>query len=374
MRHSVPPPALCFLACIGLLSPVACGPRADTTQASAPPCPTAAPDSANSANSENSENSENSQASATLPRPVALEVNADDGHHLRLWYLSRDTNDTNDTNNIKKNRRPAILLLHGRTWSSLPDFDLRVGDDPQLSLMHALAIRGYATYALDLRGYGESERNASGWSEPLQAAEDVATALAMIREREGMSVDLLGWSYGAKVAQLTLQLHPDAARKLVLYGYPHNTDATPKAGHAVGKARAPRPKKSTEAGAPPRKTNTAAAARSDFITPGTITEPAIQAFVDAALTADPTRADWRHGDQFDALDPTAISLPTLVIHGAGDPIARLNWQTTLFRNLGAKNRQWVVLPGTDHAAHLEDPKAFLRALLSFLDRENVERL
>jgi pimeloyl-ACP methyl ester carboxylesterase len=290
------------------------------------------------------------EAAIALPRPRALEVRADDGHRLRLWQLEPPA--------AAPGERPAILMVHGRTWSGLPDFDLRVGDDRRRSLMHALAERGWATYALDLRGYGESERDTSGWNTPDRAADDLVAALALVREREGTAPDLLGWSYGALVAQLAVQRRPDAARKLVLYGYPRDPAALRQAPPPAASGRDPGP--------PPRAQTTEAAARSDFITPGSIPEPAIAAFVEAALASDPVRADWRSTEQFAALDPQAVTIPTLVIHGVGDPIARAAWQGSLFAGLAADDRQWVVLPGTDHAAHLERPAAFRRALLAFL--------
>ncbi|MCA9659984.1 MAG: alpha/beta fold hydrolase, partial [Myxococcales bacterium] len=288
------------------------------------------------------------EMTAALPRPRALEVRADDGHRLRLWQLEPPA--------AAPGERPAILMVHGRTWSGLPDFDLRVGDDRRRSLMHALAERGWATYALDLRGYGESERDASGWNTPDRAAADLVAALALIREREGAAPDLLGWSYGALVSQLAVQRRPDAARKLVLYGYPRDPAAL---------REAPQPG-ANDPGEPPRARTTEAAARSDFITPGSIPEAAIAAFVEAALAADPVRADWRSTEQFASLDPQAVTIPTLVIHGVGDPIARATWQGALFSGLATDDRQWVVLPGADHAAHLERPAAFRRALLAFL--------
>jgi len=290
----------------------------------------------------------------TLERPKALEVRGEGDHPLRLWYLAAAQ--------ASAQPRPAILLLHGRTWSSIPDFDLRVGDDPQLSLMHTLAAEGFATYALDMRGYGESERDSSGWNEPNTAAEDVFSALSMIRAREKGSVDLLGWSYGALVAHLTVQRHPGAADKLVLYGYPREPEALRKAPPAGALAA------EQEQGEAPRKPTTDAAARSDFITPGSISDEAIAAFATSAVTADPTRADWRKAEHFGVLDPAQIDVPTLVIHGVGDPIAREPWQAQLFRGLGTQDRQWALIPGTDHAAHLEDPDAFVRTLLGFLGR------
>ncbi|NVB40605.1 alpha/beta fold hydrolase [Pseudenhygromyxa sp. WMMC2535] len=247
---------------------------------------------------------------------------------------------------------PAILLIHGRTWSSAPDFDLRVGDDRSRSLAHNLAAAGYAVYGLDLRGYGQTKRDASGWLEPDRAVEDLAAATAVIREREGEAPDLLGWSNGALVAHLYAQRHAEGLGKLVLYGYPRDPD--------VRAAEAPK------SGEPARAKTTAEAARSDFITPGTMPEAAADAFVEQALAADPVRADWRSLQQFDAIDPAALTSPTLVIHGVHDPYAKQLWMAKLFTRMKVEARQWVMLPNADHAAHLEHPEAFTRALLAFL--------
>ena len=284
---------------------------------------------------------------APLGPAEALTVTADDGHALRLWSLVPATD-------ASPNQRPVIVLVHGRTWSGVPDFDLRVGDDVSRSLMVQLAQRGFTTYALDLRGYGGTPRDASGWLTPDRAAADLASALAFVRERDGQAPALLGWSYGALVAQLTVQTNPEAASALILYGYPRDPDE--RTGDSQAK------------GEPPRTANTDAAARSDFITEGTIPEAAISAYASASLAADPVRVDWTAGQQFNALDPERVEPPTLVIHGVGDPIARQLWQAKLFTRLKVADRQWVIVPNADHAAHLEQPEAFVRALLGFLER------
>lgn len=281
--------------------------------------------------------------------PEPLVVKASDGHELRLWALVPAGESSQPAS---PSSRRAIVLLHGRTWSSLPDFALRVGDDSTLSLMHALARRGVAAYALDLRGYGGTARDASGWVEPDRAAEDLFAALELVKQREGAAPDLLGWSYGSLVAQLTVQRHPDAARSLVLYGYPRDLDTRT-------------PVTETSA-APAKQPNTEAAARSDFITEGTISQEAVSAYVAASLAADPVRVDWRAMQQFDALDAAAITIPTLVIYGVHDPIAKQLWQAKLFTRMRAEDRQWVVVPNADHAAHLEQPVRFMTALASFL--------
>ena len=95
------------------------------------------------------------------PAPERFTVDSD-GHPMAVW--SRRPPDP---------ARAAVLLVHGRTWSSRPDFDLQV---PGLrrSVMASLAAAGIAAYAVDLRGYSATPRDASGWLTPRRAAADVA--------------------------------------------------------------------------------------------------------------------------------------------------------------------------------------------------------
>ena len=80
------------------------------------------------------------------PKLQQLAVPADDGLTLSLW--------------AREVPRPkgAIVLVHGRTWSALPDFDLQVPGE-QRSVMQSLNARGYSAFALDLRGYGKTPRD-----------------------------------------------------------------------------------------------------------------------------------------------------------------------------------------------------------------------
>lgn len=269
------------------------------------------------------------------------------GHPFALWKKSAP------------DARAAILLVHGRTWSALPDFDLQVaGED--LSLMDGLVDAGLDVYAVDLRGYGETPRDASGWLTPGQAADDVADIVAYIGRlhdgpRDGLNSlpHLFGWSMGSTIAQLAVQERPHLVASLTLFGYWRDDDAALPA---------------DEPGMEPlRQPNTAESAASDFIVPGSISRAAIDAYVAAALAADPVRVDIRGLDQYNALDAALIGVPTLVIVGEHDPIAPLEFQTRLFERLGTGHKQLVVVPGGDHAAFLEAPRPyFLHALTSFL--------
>jgi len=106
---------------------------------------------------------------------------------------------------------------------------------------------------------------------------------------------------------------------------------------------------------------------SDFITPGSIDQATIDAYVEAALAADPVRADWKAMSQYAELDPAKVHVPTLVLFGARDPYAPVELQAKLFAKLAHADRAIVMLDGGDHAAHLEDAgPAFVHALVSFL--------
>jgi len=248
----------------------------------------------------------------------------------------------------------AILLVHGRTWSALPDFDLQV-DGEDLSLMDGLVAEGYAVYAIDMRGYGETPRDSTGWLTPNRAADDVASVVEWISAEQDWAVrpHLFGWSMGSTISQLAVQRHPDIVTSLSLFGYWRDVDIDLPADE-----RGIRPE---------RAVNTAVAAASDFIVPGSISQRAIDAYVAAALDADPIRVDVRSVDQYNRLDETILTLPTLVIAGEHDPLAPAERLARLFTAIGSGRKQWVSVPDSDHAAFLEAPRDyFIHELAGFL--------
>jgi pimeloyl-ACP methyl ester carboxylesterase len=281
---------------------------------------------------------------ASAPAQHIVKV---DGHPISVWSRA------------PSNPKHVILLVHGRTWSALPDFDLQVPE--HRSVMEALVKRGIAAYAVDLRGYGSTPRNTDGWSIPKQAANDVAQVLRWITQRHP-TIDkpvLLGWSNGSVVSQLAAQKYPETLSDLILYGYPRDPGAAP--------AIPPTPS------APPREVNTRDRAVSDFISPKVTSQALIDAYVVAALKADPVRADWNHLEEYRVLDPAQIKSPTLVIHGERDPLAPIAAQARLFVALGNPDKQWIVLSGGDHAAMLEDTHdAFIAAVVAFVERPRIQ--
>ena len=283
--------------------------------------------------------------------PVKLERHdvVVDGHHLTVWE--------------KRGAQPraAILLLHGRTWSSLPNFDLQVPGEKR-SFMDALTAAGLDVFALDMRGYGATERDATGWLTPNRAVADTGGVLEWMQQRmpaaQKLPIYLFGLSRGAMVAAMTAQQRPESLAGVILLGFGFDPDV---------------PSPATPAGArPERLANTADAAASDFMTRDAFTSATLNAFVRAALRADPVLVDWKNDNEFNVFRPAQMQVPALLVHGARDPQAPLAIETKLFTRFGTPDKWWVILPGADHAAHLEKSSVELvRAIVSFTRRHEV---
>jgi pimeloyl-ACP methyl ester carboxylesterase len=157
------------------------------------------------------------------------------------------------------------------------------------------------------------------------------------------------------VSQLFAQRHPDLVDRLVLFGYPRMPGSEVPIEEPDGE--------------PPRAATTAEAAASDFVTEGSISRSAVEAYVEASLASDPIRVDWTARHQWNALDASQVTVPTLVIHGEFDPLAPVEAQGVLFNGLASTDKAWVVIPGGDHAAFLETPRPYFLAVLeAFLIR------
>lgn len=279
----------------------------------------------------------------TASSPSRFTVTSD-GHPMAVWARMPNAAP-----------RGVVLLLHGRTWSSRPDFDLQV-PGLQRSVLQSLADRGYAAYALDFRGYGETPRDATGWLTPRQSAADVTAVLAWLRARHPNlpRPALVGWSRGAAVAQLVAQATPDQLLALVLFGF-----AAPEA--TYGDPALPEK--------PPRLPNTSLSARSDFISPKVISPAVIRAFVAQAMKADPVLTDVRGDGEFSALSPARVTVPTLVMFGELDPGVVMADAERVLAELAAPDKQMVVLPGADHAAQIEDThELWIDAVVEFINR------
>lgn len=265
-------------------------------------------------------------------RPIRSVVVVD-GHPVTVW--SRAPSEP----------QAVVLLVHGRTWSSLPDWDLQVAG-LERSVLRSLQQRGLAAYAVDLRGYGATPRDASGFNSPRRSAADVLAVLRWIRGQHPAlpTPTLVGWSRGGAVAMMAAQIEPTAMGALVLYGFvldPATSVPTVEDGDA----------------SPARLPNTPEAAAADFISPRVTPPSVVRAFVEQALGADPVMVDLRGEGEYTMLAASKVVVPTVVVFGLRDPAFERRGVDRFLAALNTSRRRFIGLSGADHAAHLEDTHA-----------------
>ena len=94
------------------------------------------------------------------------------------------------------------------------------------------------------------------------------------------------------------------------------------------------------------------AALEDFGIPGTISDEVLNAFGVASLKSDPYQAIWSDLFQFNKCSPPNILVPTLMLQGDQDTYLSEPAQLDLFKRLGCSEKQWVIIPNSDHVVHL----------------------
>mmetsp|Transcript_61099 Transcript_61099/g.71476 ORF Transcript_61099/g.71476 Transcript_61099/m.71476 type:complete len:412 (-) Transcript_61099:319-1554(-) len=303
-----------------------------------------------------------------------------DSHPLTLYGInSTDPETSLDKKPLKKQ---PLLLLHGRTWSSVPVYHLLGGGtsdeqkkNSRSTMEELLQAGGIQPYALDFRGFGGTPSDKSGGVLPHRCVTDVETALKWIAERHQINLDddntdnkqkdqlpaLLGWSQGALVAQLVAQKSSCLMSKLILYGSIYDS-----------MHRYPRDPLYTITQA-----NTTIIenqydwAIEDFTIEDSIPHFPADSFAKACLLSDPYKAQWQQLHEFNDLDPACVNIDTLVVSGDQDPYTPRSALEELFVNLGrGYDKQWNMIANADHALHLLDErKRFIHIIKSFIGKD-----
>ncbi|EKX34642.1 hypothetical protein GUITHDRAFT_155681 [Guillardia theta CCMP2712] len=287
--------------------------------------------------------------------PEKIVVSAHDGHEISLWKKG------------PANGKP-IVLLHGRTWSARPVWDLQVGSPPRdgasylgANTMDLMASRGWLVFAPDFRGLGGTKRDEEGWTTPNKCVSDVLAVLDYLAKEGHQKPPLVGWSQGALIAQLIAQKHADRISQLVLYGSIFDKDVVYSP-----------PSKEDYNKPPPYIANTMEGAMEDWTVPGIIDDEAAQAFGDEALKWDPRKVSWSKLDEFNACRGEDVHVPTLVIHGEKDTYTSIEKQKELFLSIASMDKAWRIIPGCDHPVHLYPAQRllWLSSITSFLERDH----
>lgn len=253
-----------------------------------------------------------------------------------------------------KQTNKIVLLVHGSTWTGRPDFDLQIRD---YSLMDFLAQNGYDVWAIDIHGYGKSDKTDKDWSDTASAAGDIGAAVDYIAKQNGVEkISLLGWSWGTQTTGLYAMSHPEKVSKLILYALGWKGSATMKS--------APLPKEQY-------RINDEKAARSDFIA-GQYEADVVEEYVKEALAAAPKSPNGSRADfisKLPILQPEQIKAPTLIIYPEKDFLSTKDETLEFFGKLGTNYKSYVFLPDGGHAILLEkNYKKFQSVVLGFLNQ------
>lgn len=270
---------------------------------------------------------------------------------------------------------PLVVLLHG-----FPEF--------WWSWRHqltALAARGYRAVAVDLRGYGDSDKPPRGY-DLWTLAGDVA---GLIRALGEPRAHIVGHDWGGLIGWTVTALHPRLVQSLAVLAAPHplavrsavvrdlRGQGWATASYALGFQLPRWPEHSLRAddGARVEKIMRAWAgagwaASDDFAVAVAANRRAIQLPGVAHSAMEYYRWALRsqvriEGRRFAAAVARPASVPVLQIHGADDPCLLVRTAEASRRWAGPAHRL-EVLPATGHFPHQENPLVVDALLAAFL--------
>jgi pimeloyl-ACP methyl ester carboxylesterase len=250
---------------------------------------------------------------------------------------------------------PALLLIHGLGSHTF-------------SFRHVIPelARHFRVVALDLKGFGFSERPSAG-DYTLSGQAELVRA---VMERLGIDrAAVLGHSMGGAVAMRLALAHPDRVERLVLLASASDLELGRRVwGAALLRPLLPLVAPFTYYNYRFREKTL----KGGYYDPDLCTEDVIEGYLRPAhirgylRALGNTMADWRKDPP---LEPAAITQPTLILWGEAD-----RW---LAPSRGERlhglipNSRLVVLDKAGHLLAEERPEAVLEAILSFLLEEQV---
>lgn len=301
---------------------------------------------------------------------VGRDVAAPDGTRIRLWERRPVGTDEPEA---------AVLFVHGATYPGKAVFD----PTEELSWLADAAARGRAAYAVDLRGYGDSEAPAAmdadpGTGEPPCRAEtvaaDVAAAMDAIPESR---IHLVGYSWGTVVCGHLLAETSTRAASFTAFAPVFRPDQSLVEGFDLGDPPAPT-RGVTRQAALERWT----AQFPERVEPSTYRDPAafehfwdalhesgqsVPANVPTVRAPNGVLVDLRDAVEDRPYDPSRVTVPSFVVRGSFDPTATRADALSLYGALPAARGYHEVAGGT-HFLPLEKRRDELfRAVAAFHD-------
>jgi pimeloyl-ACP methyl ester carboxylesterase len=259
------------------------------------------------------------------------------------------------------NSRGTVLFVHGSSMASQPTFDLHVEGRPDSSVMDWFARRGFDCWSVDMEGYGRSTKDRDNNAPIAQGADDCFAAATYIRKLRGPRPLLVyGISSGALRAALFAQRHPEFVARLALDAMVWTGEGSP--------TLAERAKKLPDFKTRNRRPIDKAFIHSVFDRdhPGTAEEKVIDAFAEAVTALDDSVPTGTYVDMCSRLpvvDPTKITVPTLVMRGQWDGIASFEDLIAFFSRLPNPDKHFAVMPGISHASFQQKNYALVYHIL-----------
>jgi pimeloyl-ACP methyl ester carboxylesterase len=283
----------------------------------------------------------------------------------------------------------AVLFVHGATFGG-DTFDLEIeGYD----WMTQVAERGFATYYVDLRGYGHSTKppamsDSPAKNQPFARAQevvaDIADTVDFIRERtDADKVNLIGWSWGAVTTGMYTAANNDKVDCLVFYA-PLYSDEEPE---WVAQMAVPGDLDQMKNVGAHRTVNADKIADiwEHQIVPANKDEwreeKVFDTWFETLLTAEPAGTDvvrapngvlvdsWEMRHARPVYDASQIKVPTLIIRAEADKESTLDDALGLFEELGAEEKVFVTIGGGTHFISLEKRAPLLiEQVQAFLER------
>lgn len=244
--------------------------------------------------------------------------------------------------------RGTILFVHGSSMASQPSFDLQVPGRPGSSAMDHFARLGYATWCVDMEGYGRSDKTRAINFDLATGADDLAAASAYIARVRGAEPLLVyGISSGALRAAMFAAQHPERVKRLALDAFVWTGEGSP--------TLADRRKRLPEYQSMNRRPIDRAFVHSIFTRdhPGTADDEVVEAFADAILALDDSVPTGTYVDmcaKLPVVQPEHVTCPTVIMRGEYDGIASLDDLLAFFRRLPNADKQFTMMSGIAHAS------------------------
>lgn len=316
---------------------------------------------------------------------TAHDVTAEDGTRLRVWEDEPEAirKDDPDGTDRSTDTDEAVLFVHGAITHSRALFAPPVEGDSSYSWLRATAEAGRTAYALDVRGYGDSEfppemdRPPEDNDPPVRAddaARDVAAGFEFVAERHD-AVHLVGVSWGTiTTGRFVAERDPPLAsytQCAPVYDPPYD--------FAEGIGALGLDPDLDAYFTDDRETVAARRASAD----DALFEGVWRAMVESGQGVDEDSYVAQTGALADVrdccegnppYDPGEIAVPTLVVRGSDDAVSMRSDALSLYDDLGSADdrKEYAELAGADHYAMHGDRRRALYELVSAFQDRNAD--